>query len=1078
MQDAIDKLKLYEHNIISYNKIRDTFNTEENIALIVHATGTGKTYNALALALENKTKDFLYVVPTNAIIEHIKEIIKRNNLDLPNIKYRTYSSIIEKHEGELQNIKADYIILDEIHHLGAPIWGSNIEKLINTHPDSKILGMSAYTIRDRATAQERDMADPTTNEIFSNKIVSTYSLVDAMNDKVLPKPIYKSAYLNLKEEEKIIEEKLLKKNADNEEYRNLINLLNETKRKIEKAPSIKDIIKKNIKPNGKYIYFCPPLNNENTSSIEEIQTEAMKWFENVTKKENIIIYTSTSKMAEEGRKNREAFYYDKDLDNNDVKNKLRIMFAINQYNEGVHAPNIDGVIMGRRTSSDIVFFEQLGRALNVRENAKEEMEKYMSYSLRQLREECKKRELTYTDFDTDDILINKLTSPIIIDLVNNYEYIKELENNLRDKIKEEKKNQKRSILKLNDPSFDIEIENKNIHETLDYVLERINLTWNDYYEYAKKYYEYYNNLEIPSEFRTNYGYDNDPNGFIRLGKWIVTQRKKKNDGTLSTEKENKLTEISMRWNYIKTTLSWDEYYSYAKKFFEQHEHLEVPRDFKTDDGYTANEKGKIGLGAWIFYQRNLYKNGKLDDEKITKLIEIHMRFNDKRTIISFNTMIEYVNEYIKHNNIVDIPYSFKTNNGYDYDENGKIPLGTWVAHRKSDFYSGKLSQEKLDKLRSTGLVFDMANKKKSWDEMYQNAVEYFNKNGNLEISLNDENQKELKNWLHKQKTLFNNNKLDIEKIQKLSLINFNTSKMINTWEDSYEIAVDYYKENNTIDIPFDYKTKNGYSLGQWVSNQRSQYKNGELTKEKIDLLNKIGFNFNKKTLTWDDSYNLAKKHYEQYNTIDVKRGYIYEGYDLGLWISHQRSKYNTNQLSEDKINKLKLLNMRFQSNNPTWEEMFNYAKLYSGYYGNLEVPSKFKTNDGITEDKEGSISLGRWIIRQRFKYSRNELKEDKIRGLEKYGMIWNISKNIEKKKEILREYGINYETNKTILDKMPIQILESKIIFCMENKIPIKKEDNTLNDLFFISNSEFEKQYNISVFDLIDNYYQSNKRSI
>ena len=43
-----------------------------------------------------------------------------------------------------------------------------------------------------------------------------------------------------------------------------------------------------------------------------------------------------------------------------------IEFAKNQYNEGVHAPNVDGVILGRETRSDIVFFEQIGRALSVR----------------------------------------------------------------------------------------------------------------------------------------------------------------------------------------------------------------------------------------------------------------------------------------------------------------------------------------------------------------------------------------------------------------------------------------------------------------------------------------------------------------------------------------------------------------------------------------------------------------------------------------------------------------------------------------------------------------------------------------
>ena len=50
---------------------------------IVHATGTGKSYNALDLAYENKDKKIVYVVPSNGIIEHIKQIIDNNpNLDM------------------------------------------------------------------------------------------------------------------------------------------------------------------------------------------------------------------------------------------------------------------------------------------------------------------------------------------------------------------------------------------------------------------------------------------------------------------------------------------------------------------------------------------------------------------------------------------------------------------------------------------------------------------------------------------------------------------------------------------------------------------------------------------------------------------------------------------------------------------------------------------------------------------------------------------------------------------------------------------------------------------------------------
>ena len=363
---------LYNHNIDSYNLVKSSFESGEKIVGIVHATGTGKSYNSLQLAYDNKDKKIIYVVPSKGIIEHIIKIIEDNpNLDLkrdfPNLKFRTYQSFTLLTEEEISKINCDLLILDEFHHIGAPIWGSKINTMIETHPNMKVFGMTAYTVRDRGTAYERDMANPETNEIFSKKIKSRYDLCDAMIDGILPKPIYKSAYTNLIELESKLEEKVKQIGVSTKEYQEYMKILKDVKKRIHEAPSISNIIKKNLKQDGKYIYFCPPNSEEGKNDIETIKSQAIEWLKDFINEEDIVVYTSTSDMGEIGKKNREAFYRDVDLKGKNVDNKFRIMFAINQYNEGIHAPNIDGVIMGRETISDIVYFEQLGRALSVRE---------------------------------------------------------------------------------------------------------------------------------------------------------------------------------------------------------------------------------------------------------------------------------------------------------------------------------------------------------------------------------------------------------------------------------------------------------------------------------------------------------------------------------------------------------------------------------------------------------------------------------------------------------------------------------------------------------------------------------------
>ena len=51
--------------------------------------------------------------------------------------------------------------------------------------------------------------------------------------------------------------------------------------------------------------------------------------------------------------------------------------------------------------------------------------------------------------------------------------------------------------------------------------------------------------------------------------------------------------------------------------------------------------------------------------------------------------------------------------------------------------------------------------------------------------------------------------------------------------------------------------------------------------------------------------------------------------------------------------------------NNSWNRMYEYARIYYEHHGNLEVPQKFKTNNGFEYDDRGKINLGIWIARQR-----------------------------------------------------------------------------------------------------------------
>ena len=1090
-KDEFQTVGLYEHNAKCYKEVKKAYESGENVVGIVHATGTGKSYNALQLAYDNKDKKIVYIVPSNGIIEHIEKIINNNpNLDFkrdfPNLELRTYQSLVSLSKEELKKIECDMLIIDEFHHMGAPIWGAQVKAMIETHEDIKIFGMTAYTVRDRNTPYERDMANPNTNELFSNKIVSRYDLCDAMMDGILPIPVYKSSYITMEDIEDV-ENRLDKSLLSKEECKKYKDMLLAAKERIHEAKSIPKVISKNIKPNGKYIYFCPPYSETGVNDIETIKAQAMNWFKQITEEDNIEFYTSTSQMGKEGIKNREAFYEDKTIEGEDAKDKLRVMFAINQYNEGIHAPNVDGVILGRATSSDIVFFEQIGRGLAVRGDAKEKFEQLAQYSKKELEEMCKSREIEIKENYTKEDLIERLIAPTIIDLSNNFRYIKELENNLKNRVREA---QNRKVetnpreIKIKDVSFDIEMEDQDFYEMLEDIKERLLTPWEEMYEYAKIYYEHYNDLEVPQKFRTNDGYTYEKDGKIGLGNWISKQRQVTSQ---ESEKGYLLTKIGMRFGNKNSTLSWKEMYGYAKIYYEYHNDLEVPYKFRTNDGYTYEEDGKIRLGQWISSQRQKVPQESDQGHLLTK---IGMRFETKKiSTLSWEEMYEYARIYYEHYNDLEVSQKFRTNDGYTYEEDGKIRLGQWIRSQRQ--VTSKES-EKGYLLTEIGMRFENKNSTLSWEEMYEYAKIYYKHYNNLEVpdrfrtndgyTYEEDGKIRLGNWISSQRQRLSQQSKRGHLLSEIGM-RFENKNSTLSWKEMYEYAKIYYEHYNNLEVPFKFMTNDGYTpqeegkirLGQWISSQRRKV---PPESEQGHLLTEIGMRFETKrnTLSWEETYEYAKIYYEHYNNLEVPQkfrtndGYTYEEdgkIGLGNWISSQR---RVTSKESEKGYLLTKIGMCFETKNSTlsWEEMYEYAKIYYEHYNDLEVPARFRTNDGYTYEEDGKIRLGLWIINQRQNIPQ---KSEKIQALDEIKMNWSPRIQKEEVNNLCIDNEINIELNKTVISHISAKELKSKTTYLRANGIELTNEDGKLHEIFSMSSPDMKEKYGISLPEMIRDFY-------
>ena len=236
---------------------------------------------------------------------------------------------------------------------------------------------------------------------------------------------------------------------------------------------------------------------------------------------------------------------------------------------------------------------------------------------------------------------------------------------------------------------------------------KIDKAWKYYYDLAKKYYEFHGNLEIRRNFRTKNGYEYDESG-VKLGGWISAQRtayKGESDKKLTAEQISLLKKIDMIFDIYK--YNWMKNYNLAASYYKHHGNLEIPQRFKTTNGYEYDSKG-INLGRWINIQRQAYKNQgtyKITKDQIILLDKIKMNFDAH----SNNWMKNYnlAKKYYEHHGNLEIPFKFKTKNGYESDEQG-ISLGIWINNQKNAYKgqgTSKLIKNQIELLEEIKIVW-------------------------------------------------------------------------------------------------------------------------------------------------------------------------------------------------------------------------------------------------------------------------------------------------------------------------------------------------------------------------------------
>ena len=659
------KIELYPHNQAALNHLEEALKYTRRAA-VIQPTGTGKSFVALAFIERRPNNSFLYLAPSTHIFNQLKHHAGHTDV-LLHTTMMTYQKLCLLHEDELGKLEPDYIILDEFHRCGAGDWGSAVDHLLALYVECFLIGFTATPVRYLDKAGTRDMSE----ELFHGSIASYYTLQDAINDKVLPVPHYVLGDILMNERVSSLETALTQVASYGRARTAGYSLLESLKRNMAEAQGIDEIFKCHM-PNrfAKLIVFC-----RNLEHIAQCREDMHRWL-GPGKKIREYVCRSDEKAADI---ELNAFAGDNE------RNAIRLLYCVDMLNEGIHIKDVDGVVMLRPTISPIVYLQQIGRCLACSSDGS--------------------------------------TSPVIFDLVNNYESARVEESGQR-VFNIEFSHHPSSGKGKNTPipfyMSGVPTQFEAILEKFDHLFTRAG-RWDFCYSILQEFYHEYG--QYPHS-RTCYR-------GIKIGRWLSEQILYIQHNSLSVARKERL-EMLPGWSTFlierqPTRRTFDDYYKELLVYFEREGHIDIPQSY-------INPSTGCKLGLYLTRLRNIRKKtdrGHLSQDQINRLNALGMKWvKREHPYRDFDYYYQQLIKFYRREGHIKVPTRF-------IDPDTGCHLGNFIncvrQAKRGTGHDIVLTDRQIEMLNDLGMVWQVQASPLPFDTYYEELLRYYRREGHIRV---------------------------------------------------------------------------------------------------------------------------------------------------------------------------------------------------------------------------------------------------------------------------------------------------------------------------------------------------------
>tara|TARA_B110000008_G_scaffold203693_1_gene202355 strand:+ start:178 stop:894 length:717 start_codon:yes stop_codon:yes gene_type:complete len=227
------------------------------------------------------------------------------------------------------------------------------------------------------------------------------------------------------------------------------------------------------------------------------------------------------------------------------------------------------------------------------------------------------------------------------------------------------------------------------------------------------------------------------------------------------------------------------------------------------------------------YQRAAYKKGQLTPERIQRLDDLDFVWDVHQEL--WERGFSELASYKDANNHCLVPAGYKSASSFK--------LGSWVGTQRRS--KDQLTPDRIQRLDDLDFFWDPFTEQ--WEQGFSELAIYRDANSHclVPVTYKSASGFKLGSWIANQRT--KKDQLTPDRIQRLNDLGFVWGPHTAKWKQGFSELASYKNANNDFRVPRRYKTASGFKLGSWVNTQRAAYKKGQLTPERIQRLDELGF---------------------------------------------------------------------------------------------------------------------------------------------------------------------------------------------------------------------------------------------